>query len=153
MVWGRLPIFDEIGSSSFAISGHSCAVSGTGAVLVASERRYYKETFWRDKWRAEWRESLDSEKWQSRRRQVLARRPFCEQCHVKPSNHVHHLHGKFHRAGWVHPADYPDHALQALCRECHIEKHPCWRREEKERLEWQAWKAKIEWFKEMRWPL
>ncbi|HYC01636.1 MAG TPA: hypothetical protein VEC57_21070 [Candidatus Limnocylindrales bacterium] len=66
-------------------------------------------------------EKLLDPRWQRKRLEILDRSGFsCESCEATDKTlHVHH---KLYRKGAM-PWEYSDHELEALCHECHEEKH------------------------------
>lgn len=61
-------------------------------------------------------------RWQRKRLEILQRADFsCENCHATQKTlHVHHVYYTNDAEG---PWDYPEHALVALCDDCHTAEH------------------------------
>lgn len=66
---------------------------------------------------SQYQEKLLDPRWQRRRLEVLERAGFtCERCEAADKTlHVHHRY--YHRG--VDPWNYPDGALECLCKDCH----------------------------------
>lgn len=76
---------------------------------------------WRSKrrqWRRKYRKYLRSKAWKKKRERRLAMSDgMCEDCKVKPANHVHHLTYKRVFREWMKD-------LLPLCVDCHEKRHP-----------------------------
>ncbi|SRR6266542_2252127 len=74
----------------------------------------------------EYQELLNSPEWKARRAEILKDRGYnCEECGSCLGLEVHHKGGyiRDQYGELLHPAKYPDHRLEVLCRRCHAERH------------------------------